>query len=86
MKKEPTFWRNVIKKLLLGWVTAWEHCLLLASKCFELRPDGASVRVEVYFYECYSAPKTSPDSYPFVSYVKHILSQSTKKTSNRVID
>ena len=30
----------------------------------KLRPDGPAVRAEVYFYECYNAPKTSPRSQP----------------------
>ena len=42
--------------------------------------DGAAVRAEVYFYECYRGPKNSPSSNPFATYVKDILSQSTKKT------
>ena len=46
----------------------------------KLRRDGAAVRAEVYFYECYRGPKNSPGSNPFATYVKDILSRSTKNT------
>ena len=39
----------------------------------KLRSDSAAVRAKVYFYECYSVPKTSLGLNPFVIYVKDIL-------------
>ena len=39
----------------------------------KLHSDSAAVRAEVYFYECYSVPKTSPSLNPFATYMKGIL-------------